>query len=123
VSPALGVACARSLNVTHTYVGDLRFALTHLDTGTTVVFINRPTGGSGGCSSDDIAATLADEATLPVQNECSATPPAINGTFIPNSALAAFDGEDLSGTWRLNAADLAALDVGTVNSWCLRPAQ
>ncbi|MEW5986603.1 MAG: choice-of-anchor Q domain-containing protein [Chloroflexota bacterium] len=109
-----------SLVASHTWVGDLVFTLTHLDTGTAVTLIDRPGAPPApSCNGDDIDATLDDEAAGPVEDACSPTPPAISGSFIPNSPLSAFDGEDLSGTWRLTAADLAANDVGTLTQWCL----
>ncbi len=112
-----------SVKATHTWVGDLRFILTHQDTGTSVVFIDRPgvpALSSVGCSGANIDATLDDEATDPVEDECSSNP-AIGGTFTPNNPLSAFDGEDLSGTWRLDVSDNAGLDTGTLDEWCLLP--
>lgn len=37
----------------------------------------------------------------------------------PEGALAAFDGEDPNGTWRLRITDDTALDTGTLDSWQL----
>ena len=109
------------LGVTHTWVGDLVFTLTHVDTGTSVTIIDRPgyTGSGNGCSRDNIAATLDDAAGSPVENQCSTTPPAINGTFSPNNPLSAFNGQSLAGTWRLNSSDRASSDTGSVTSWSL----
>jgi subtilisin-like proprotein convertase family protein len=104
-----------SLVVTHTYVSDLRFALTHVDTGTVVTVIDRP----GSCSGDNINVLLDDEAAAAVETQCAAGTPTINGTFRPNSPLSAFDTQLRSGTWRLTATDLAGIDIGTVTSWCL----
>ena len=112
-----------SLKVTHTYVGDLVFRLRHEETGTAVRLFNRPLGGDGNCDGDDINAQFDDEAGSPVDQECGSGVPSINGAFIPSAALSAFDGEDLSGTWTLNASDRAAQDLGTVDQWCLQPAQ
>ena len=110
-----------SIDVTHTWVGDTVFSLTHVDTGTTVTFYDRPgvPASTFGCSGNDIDATLDDEAATPVENECGAGVPAIAGSFIPNNALAAFDGEDVAGTWRITAYDLAGGDTGTLNTWCV----
>ncbi|MEW5985553.1 MAG: choice-of-anchor Q domain-containing protein [Chloroflexota bacterium] len=109
-----------SLVVSHTWVGDLLFTLEHVDTGTTVTLIDRPGWPPPpSCSGDDIDATLDDEGVWRVEDVCSPVPPAISGLLIPNNPLSAFDGEDLSGTWRLTAADLAANDVGTLTQWCL----
>jgi subtilisin-like proprotein convertase family protein len=113
-----------SLNVTHTFVGDLAFTLTHVDTGTSARFVDRPgvpVLGQFGCSGNDIDATLDDEAASPVESECAPSVPTISGSFVPNVLLAAFDGEDLSGTWQLNVSDNAGQDLGTLNEWCLAP--
>lgn len=114
-----------SINATHTYVGDLAFTLTHEDTGTAVTIIDRPGFPASffGCSNNDVEATMDDDGTLPVENQCAPAPaPALNGTLSPNNPLAAFNGEDLSGTWTLNVNDNAGQDTGTLDEWCLIPA-
>lgn len=107
--------------VNHTWVGDLILDLTHVETGTTVRFVDRPgrTTTGFGCSGDNIDATLDDEAALPVENQCEPTVPTIQGTFTPNNPLAAFDGQDVAGTWRLTAIDAAAGAAGQLVEWCL----
>lgn len=109
------------IDVTHTWVGDLQFDLTHVDTGTTVTFYDRPgvPASTFGCSGDDIDAILDDEAGSNVEDECGAGVPSIAGSFIPNNALSAFDGETVAGTWRLTASDHAGGDTGTVVEWCV----
>ncbi|MGI9237761.1 MAG: proprotein convertase P-domain-containing protein [Woeseiaceae bacterium] len=111
-----------SLQVTHTYVGDLIFSLEHIDTGTSVVLMDRPgyTGVGFGCSRDNIDATFDDASTIPVENEC-ALAPAIGGVLQPQQLLTAFIGEDISGEWRLNFSDNFGADPGTVDRWCLIP--
>lgn len=106
---------------THTWVGDLIFDLTHLESGTTVRFVDRPgrTSTGLGCSGDNIDATLDDEATLPVETQCAAAVPTIQGTFTPNNPLAAFDGEFVAGTWQLTAIDASAGATGQLVEWCL----
>lgn len=111
-----------SLRATHTYVGDLEFTLTHNTTGTSVTLIDRPgtTGVGFGCSNGDVDATMDDEATLPVEDQCAAAP-ALGGFLIPQEPLSAFDGEDLAGEWTLNVSDNAGQDTGTLDEWCLFP--
>jgi subtilisin-like proprotein convertase family protein len=111
-----------SLQVAHTFVGDLVFRLTHVESGTSVTLFDRPVGGGGTCNGVDIAALLDDEAALPVDQACGDGVPAINGTFTPGDPLAAFDGENLNGSWTLTASDNAGQNVGVLNSWCLQPA-
>lgn len=108
-----------SIKATHTWVGDLSFALEHVDTGAKVTLIDRPGGAS--CGGDDLDVLLEDYATAAVQNQCAAGVPAISGTFSPKNPLSAFEDETLSGTWRLIAADKGFLTTGTLVEWCLQP--
>ncbi|MCB8942746.1 MAG: cadherin-like domain-containing protein [Ardenticatenaceae bacterium] len=118
-----------SLDVSHTWVGDLIFTLEHVDTGTTATFYDRPgyTGSGFGCSSDNVDVTANDEGPDgDIESQCD-TNPAISGNRVGgdpanSSLLAAFDGESLSGTWRLTASDNAGGDTGTINEWCIIPA-
>ena len=114
-----------TLNVSHTYVGDLKFTLTHQDTGTSALLIDRPgvPASTYGCSQNNINATLSDSASLPVENECHTSTPAIVGTLSPNNPLSVFTGEDLSGTWVLLAEDAVSADTGTLDQWCIAPTQ
>jgi len=96
--------------------------LTHQDTGTAVTILDRPgvPGSTYGCSGNDILATLDDEAAVPVENQCGGGTPTINGTFSPNGALSAFDGESSSGTWQLAITDsYTSADAGTLNGWSI----
>ena len=110
-----------SLDVTHTWVGDLTFTLSH--NGTVVAVFDRPgvPGSTYGCSGNNILAELDDEAAASVESQCAAATPTINGTFQPNNALSAFDGLDVNGTWTINAADNVGQDSGTLNEWCILP--
>ena len=111
-----------SIDANHTWVGDLSFTLVHVDTGTSVTIIDRPgvPASTYGCSGDNIAATLDDEAGTAVEGQCSTGTPTINGTFSPNNALTGFDGESMNGTWRLDINDAVSPDGGTLNQWCLQ---
>ncbi len=113
-----------SLQVSHTFVGDLIFRLTHVDTGTVVTFFDRPgsPATTNGCSSNDINAILSDEGSPAVETMCNATAPAISGTPSPNNPLSAFDGQSANGTWTLTASDNAGIDTGSVTRWCVLPA-
>lgn len=107
-----------SVDMPHVWVGDLIFSVTHLATGVTI--IDRPgvPASTYGCSGDNILATLDDEAALPVEDQCAASTPTINGTFSPNNALSAFDGLSGNGDWVLTVQDAyTTADSGTLNSW------
>jgi subtilisin-like proprotein convertase family protein len=110
------------LDIYHTWIGDLIVTLTHVDTGTSVVVLDRPGLPPGaGCNRDDITAILDDAAPTPVEGQCTAGAPTIHGTFAPSNPLAAFNGESLQGTWQLNVSDRAGADMGTLRHWCLIP--
>lgn len=109
------------LEIDHTYVSDLRVRLTHVGSGL-VTLLNQPGAFPPdvlGCPGNDIDAVLDDEAPELVHDICDNAVPTIDGRFRPNEALSAFNGQSLAGTWTLNVADLEALDVGTLQSWCL----
>ena len=76
-----------SLNITHTFRGDLVVTLIAPD-NTQFVVSNRAGG-----SADNI--------------------------IITNQAITTFNGHVAAGTWKLKVQDLAAADVGTLNSWSL----
>jgi subtilisin-like proprotein convertase family protein len=83
-----------AVNITHTYKGDLRVTLVHPD-GTQVILHNQ-TGGS-----TDNVQTTYDTLTVPAQS------------------LATLNGKGATGTWQLRVQDLAAQDLGTLQSWSL----
>lgn len=112
-----------ALRITHSYVGDLRFQLTHLDSGTTITLIDQPglpAVPPWGCDGDNMDATLDDDAADPAEDECASGTPTIDGAFRPLMPLSAFHGEDIHGYWVLNSGDLAAGMVGAVDEWCIR---
>ena len=107
------------INATHSWVGDMIFTVEH--NGTSVTVYDRPgvPASTFGCSGDNVAATLDDSAATPVENECGAGVPTINGSFIPNNPLSVFNGMDVNGDWTITASDLAAGDTGTLDQWCM----
>ena len=122
--PAAVTALAVSLRISHSWVGDLRAVLTHLDSGRQAVLLDRPgePAGSVGCGSDDVDCVLADGAPLAAEDACADDPPALGGRLRPAESLARFTGAPLAGTWRLQVADLAGGDAGTLQAWCLEVA-
>ncbi|MCO7227278.1 fibronectin type III domain-containing protein [Pleionea sp. CnH1-48] len=112
------------INLNHTWVGDLIVTLEHVDTGTTVTLLDRPgrTTSGFGCSGNDINNIFDDDGTLSAENDCT-SPNAYpaDAVLIPNDALAAFNGEDLAGEWRVFVSDNAFADTGTFNEFCLIP--
>lgn len=99
-----------NIDLVHTYTGDLAITLVSPN-GRRVQVFNRH-GGSG----DNIITNLNDEAGTSVT---TGTPP-YTGSFRPFQALSLLDGGSANGTWRLEIADLAGGDVGTLRGWSLR---
>ena len=111
-----------SVIVSHGWVGDLVVRLTHEDTGTSVVLIDRPgvpNGSSLGCSGSDIDAVLDDQATYAVDDACEASAPAIGGSLRPEEVLSAFEGEEITGTWTLTVIDVSSGVSGDLEGWGL----
>jgi uncharacterized repeat protein (TIGR01451 family) len=108
-----------AITATHTWVGDLIFTLSSDSASSTVIDRIGVPASTFGCSGNNIAAVLDDEAATPVENECGAGVPTIAGSFTPNNPLSAFDGTDIAGTWTLAVSDNAGGDTGTLNEWCV----
>ena len=81
-----------SVDIRHTYIGDLRVSLTS-PAGSTILLHDRQGGRT-----DDLVESYRSEDVL---------------------ALAALVGEQAQGDWTLQIADLAGLDVGTLRGWGL----
>ena len=109
------------VRIAHSWVGDLRVELRNLTSGTTRRIIDRPGRPPGfGCSGDDLVATLDDEATLRVENQCvTPGPVAIQGTFSPEESLSAFDAQAIAASWQLRIMDQSPQGAGTLLEWCL----
>jgi subtilisin-like proprotein convertase family protein len=99
-----------TVNVTHTYDGDLELSLIGPD-GTEVVLSDRR-GGSGENFTDT---TFDDEASTPISGGSAP----FTGSFRPDEPLTAFDGKVAAGTWRFRVEDHAGWDVGTIDSWSI----
>jgi subtilisin-like proprotein convertase family protein len=75
----------------------------------------------GECGSGDNINVLMDDDGPALSCETGSIP-VLFGTFAPEGSLADFNGEDFNGTWTLEVEDnFAAIDDGTLVSWCLIP--
>ena len=110
-----------SLDISHTYVGDVIVALEHEGVGPRTILLNRPIFTQGNCQFDDIQATLDDNAGSSVQDTCSPDQPTVKGSFVPQEPLSSFNGKELKGNWKLSVQDKAFFDGGKLNKWCLIP--
>ncbi|MGJ8591707.1 MAG: reprolysin-like metallopeptidase [Aquaticitalea sp.] len=103
------VSVKASVDITHTYLGDLYLALQSPAPAST--FIQLVQGACG--SADDMDVTFVDGAGGFV---CAS--PTV-GDVAPLQPLSAVDGQSAAGQWLLGVADTAAQDTGTLNSWSI----
>jgi subtilisin-like proprotein convertase family protein len=96
-----------SMNVSHSYLGDIALSLIG-PSGTTInLFTNSCMG------SDNVVGTFDDSGVALV---CGANP-GVLGAVIPVQSLSAFNGQNPSGIWTLRVVDNADGDGGAINSW------
>jgi subtilisin-like proprotein convertase family protein len=106
-----------SINLFHSFDGDLDVTLTHVATGTTVTLF-QDVGGTN----EGFIIRLNDEAGTDITTASNPKVDGpITGTFNPGGAalLSLFEGENLAGEWRLTITDDSAGDTGTLFSWAL----
>jgi subtilisin-like proprotein convertase family protein len=99
-----------TVNVSHTYTGDVRMTLVGPD-GTRVPLVNRRGG-----SEDNFTNTVFDDEAA--QGIWQGVGPFAGG-YRPEYALSAFDGKSAKGTWYLIVEDTALFDTGRLNGWSL----
>lgn len=112
-------AGATTVGLDHTFVGDLVIDLID-PTGTTVRIINRITNGGGGNSGNNFCQTVLDDSSAgaSIETALAASAP-FTGSWKPNSPLAAFNGDTISGTWTLRVQDFFVGDTGNIRAWSL----
>ncbi len=107
-----------SVNITHTWVGDLSFTLTPPGGGP-ITLLDRPgyTGTGFGCSDNDMNVLFDDSAVVDPETHCAATTPWLTGPVLPFASLAGLNGTNIQGNWVFTVTDNAGGDTGTVVSW------
>lgn len=108
----------------HTFVGDTRAVLTHVQSGTSVTLYDRPgvPASQFGCSGQNVLATFTDSASVAAEDECQdAADPALSGSFLPVDPLSDFQNLPITSDWQLEYYDdeAAGTDEGVLNSWCV----
>ncbi len=97
-----------TLNVAHTYDGDLLLTLIGPN-GTRVILADHR-----GSSGDNFTNTVFDDqASTPIAS--GAAP--FTGSYRPDAALSALNGLAANGTWKLEVQDTGPGDTGTLQSW------
>ncbi len=98
------------LTISHTWVNDLEITLTSPG-GTTISLMGQECADENNflLSFDDAGAAYS---SIPC-------PPVGGGTYQPNAALSAFNGENQAGIWTLTVIDNANGDGGSIDDWSL----
>lgn len=111
------------VELTHTYIGDLRLRLARATPAATINLMTNPSNNpSGACSGNDLNALFDDDVAppRPAQTACTANAtPTYSGTVTPQQATSAFDGQSANSTWTLTVIDSANIDTGTLTRWCI----
>ncbi len=100
-----------TVNVTHTFDGDVSLSLIAPDGVTTVPLVTRR-----GSSGDNFIGTVFDDAAT---TAISAGTAPFTGSFRPESPLSVLNGTPSYGNWTLKAVDSAGSDTGTIDSWSI----
>ena len=128
IAPGLVTDLDIFVNMEHPWVGDLKLTLEHVGSGITTTLINRPglpAVPPFGCGESDTRTIIDDEGSQDAESSCQSrlalAGHLVGGDPADNSLLTAFDGQEITGQWRLHVTDHAAGDTGTLNHWCLLP--
>jgi len=114
-----------SVDIGHTYVGDLQVALRHVQTGTEVTLINTPLvspSAPNSCSGALLDITFDDSAGADAEYSCTdGARPAYpwRASYRPYEPLSAFNGESVQGDWTLSIDDVGPGDAGVLHAWCI----
>jgi subtilisin-like proprotein convertase family protein len=98
------------LDITHSYDSDLEVYLISPSGTRVALFTNL------GLEFDNFTNTILDD-EAPTSITLATAP--FTGTFRPEVALRAFDGENANGVWTLEVTDSVLFDEGFLNSWSL----
>jgi subtilisin-like proprotein convertase family protein len=112
-----------SVDLGHTWIGDLGISLKHVDSAKTVQLLDRPGFPSSGvgCSGKLLDVLFTDSAAADAESSCGSSRPAYrrDSAVKPTGLLSAFNDDNLGGQWELTVTDSAADDSGTLHEWCV----
>lgn len=114
-----------AVGLQHNYVGDLKMVLLS-PAGTRVTLMDRPGIGNFGSSGSNFCGTvLDDQGGGPGINNITSSgtdglPPPYSATFTPLEPLAAFNGENADGVWKLQVSDNQSPDSGYIREASVR---
>jgi len=104
-----------TLDIVYAYVNDLRVELTS-PTGTKIDLIKQIDDNSGPGAGNNFTNSVLDDAGTTAITAGAAP---FTGTFSPQNALSAFNGQESKGNWTLSVYDQWTGGTGTLNSWSI----
>ena len=116
-----GTACttdfpSTTVGVDHSWVGDLAFTLTS-PSGTAVALFDAP--GSANNNGNNFCQTVLDDSAPSSIQSVTPEEAPFTGVYKPMNPLAAFSGEEASGTWTLHVSDSFPADPGNVRAFSI----
>ena len=108
-----------SVEITHTYLHDLQMSVAHPSLGDVTVF-NDIGNGVDACTGEDMRGVVFDDESANALECVEPGPPSLEGDYLPDNMLSAWDGADPSGVWTVQISDDAAQDTGTLDEVCIR---
>ena len=102
-----------TLNITHVWVEDVRVVVTSPN-GTQVELFANVIGNAQNFTNT----VLDDQAASPLSGAATTAMP-FTGSYQPDNALSAFNGEASVGVWTLSVYDFWDTDDGTLDSWSI----
>ena len=107
-----------TVEIDHTYVGDLSAVLVSPDGASIRLFGEI---ANGACSGNDMVVVFSDAATATHEDFLTTCDngPAVEGTFQPLDELATFQGESAQGEWELIVTDDAGFDGGALTAFSI----
>ena len=99
----------KNLNGDHTWVGDMVFILSHVESGKSITLIDSLCG-----SQEDFNLNLDDGAASNILCPLTGMP-----TYKPFQSLSTFNGESATATWTMTVLDFYEEDDGMLNGWTI----
>lgn len=102
-----------TINITHTHMADIDIFL--IAPSGTEIELSTDNGGGG----DNFTNTVFDDNADDSITDISSSDAPFTGSYQPEEALSALNGENAEGNWTLKIIDDAGADIGTLDSWSI----
>ena len=112
-----------SMNILHTYTGDLLAYLVS-PTGDSTLLFDQPLEPAVdfGCTGDNanlVFDSQSAQTAAQLEAQCNPVPPSLSGTFQSIESLNIYNGQSAAGIWKLLVSDTYDDDGGSITAWSL----